>query len=306
MWIYYDAFNHTWLATGGSQTRPAPVRRPSFKVHPPAGFVPLWACFWDTSIALTGGSWFWDFGDGGTSLARSPLHRYASSGVRSVHLTISYGGVNYLASGTVNAQTPPPPPTGSLQINGGAAYTNSLNVTLGLSYGPTATQMRFYEWPGLLTEWENVASSRDYQCYGGIGDGLRTVYAQFRDASSSESEWYQDEVTVDTTPPAPLLWLNFGADTTRNPNIPVEWSAIDSNGVAKMRYTAFNEGDTFILWTMWMDYQHTSITIPFNSKPGNKTVIVEFMDVASNVTQVQDSTRLISRSLPFLPLLLLD
>jgi PKD repeat protein len=304
MWIYYDAFNHRWLSTGGSQTRPEPVRKPSFAAQPASGFVPFWVCFWDTSIALGAGSWSWSYGDGGTGLDRSPLHRYNAPGTRSVQQTVEHGGTNYFANGVVEAQLYTP--TGGLQINGGAAYTSSLNVTLNLNNSPGATQMRFYEWPGLWIDWENVAPGRAYQCYGGIGDGLRTVYVQFRDALGTESPWYQDEITVDTTPPAPMLILNYGQDTTRNRHIRVEWNAIDANGVAKMRYTAFNEEDLYLIWTSWMDYQATVMTIPFSARPGKKTVIVEFMDAAGNITSVQDSARLIRPFLPFIPLLLLD
>jgi PKD repeat protein len=304
MWLAYDPHNHSWHTRNSTQPRPQPIRRPFFTAQPASGFVPFWACFWDTSIALSDGNfWSWSFGDGGTSYERSPVHRYNLPGTHSVNQTVSYGGTNYLANGVVQAQTYTPP-TGGIQINGGAAYTNSLNVTLNLNYSPTATQMRFYEWPGLDTGWQNIAPSRAYQCYGGIGDGLRTIYAKFRDVQGIESNWYQAEITVDTTPPAPMLILNYGQDTTRNRNIRVEWNAIDANGVAQMHYTAFDEGDNFFLWTLWMDYQSTVMTIPFSARPGKKTVIVEFMDVAGNIISVQDSTQLVTTSMPFIPLLL--
>jgi hypothetical protein len=59
-----------------------------------------------------------------------------------------------------------------------------------------------------------------------------------------------------------------------------------------------------------MTYQSTVMTIPFSNKPGKKTVMVEFMDNAGNITSVQDSTILVTTPpppfLPLIPLLLSD
>jgi hypothetical protein len=307
-WMSYDAVNHHWDFSKSDQPRPNPVRRASFIAHPPSGFVPFWVGFWDTSIALDGGSWSWQFGDGGTGTERSPIHQYTSAGVPAVYQTAFFAGTNYLANDFVEAKTAPPPPTGGIQINAGAAYTNSLNVTLQLNYSVDATQMCFLNLPGLLvwTPWEAVAPGKSWQLstFGFIGqplDGLKTVSVKFRDAGLVESPIYQTAITLDVTPPAPILLLNHGQDTTTNRNIRADWSGTDANGMSKMRYTTLDVGQSWMLWSLWYDYQPTTMWIPFNALAGTKTVLLELMDVAGNVIQTQDSVKLLESL--FLPLI---
>ena len=59
-----------------------------FGASPVSGTAPLDVGFTDTS---TGGptSWSWDFGDGSTSSAQNPTHRYASPGTYDVTLTVT-------------------------------------------------------------------------------------------------------------------------------------------------------------------------------------------------------------------------
>jgi hypothetical protein len=97
------------------------------------------------------------------------------------------------------------------------------------------------------------------------------------------------------------LTLKDGALITTNPNVKVSWSAI-SNYPLQMAHTAFNAEDHFCMYTFWQNYQPTSMTIPFSSKPGKKTVIVRFLDAVGNLTQIQDSINL--HSLIFFPLIL--
>jgi hypothetical protein len=308
---YYDPFNHTW--NRAYDNWPNPLRRASFEVQPAAGYAPLWVCYWDTSFAMNSlpGTWTYNFGDGMVSGNRSWVHHYWNAGTFPVSLSVDIGGQSYLAAGrTVQTQNFIPP-TGGVTINGGAAYTDSLNVTLQFNYSQSATEMRFMNLPGFFewSAWEAVVPGKAWQLssfgfYGQPLDGVKTVYVKFRDQFGTESPDYQASITLDLTPPAPMLVLNYGHDTTRDRNIRAEWNAIDANGVGKMRYTAYNEEDFYLLWTPWLNYSATITTMTFSNKPGKKTVIVQFEDVAGNVTQVQDSVNLLSKALPFLMLLL--
>lgn len=58
-----------------------------FTADPTSGSAPLSVQFTDTSA---GGptSWSWDFGDGGSSTARNPVHTYANEGAYTVTLTV--------------------------------------------------------------------------------------------------------------------------------------------------------------------------------------------------------------------------
>ncbi len=62
-----------------------------FSAAPTAGFAPLLVNFDDVSTPNVT-SWFWDFGDGGTSLLANPGYTYTSSGTFSVTLTTTSPG----------------------------------------------------------------------------------------------------------------------------------------------------------------------------------------------------------------------
>lgn len=69
----------------------APVLEASFSSDITFGIVPLSVQFTDTSSPGYGviTAWFWDFGDGETSLEQNPLHIYTMPGVFSVSLTVT-------------------------------------------------------------------------------------------------------------------------------------------------------------------------------------------------------------------------
>ena len=70
------------------QDMPDPVA--SFQIENGNGIVPLNVQFIDTSIYPE--SWFWDFGDGSTSINNHPMHVYKSAGTYSVTLTVQNSG----------------------------------------------------------------------------------------------------------------------------------------------------------------------------------------------------------------------
>jgi len=87
-------------------------------------------------------------------------------------------------------------PTGSVVINGGAASTNTRNVTLTLSAngtGSTVTNMRF-SWDNVTWyAWETYATTRSASIPGGAG--AKTIYVRFRDAAGNVSAVYSDGIT---------------------------------------------------------------------------------------------------------------
>jgi gliding motility-associated-like protein len=88
-------------------------------------------------------------------------------------------------------------PTGTLTINGGATTTNTLGVTLNIT-SSGATQMRFSTDNTNWTPNEAVAASKSFTLPA--GEGLKTVYMQLSDAAGN-TQTYQAQITVDTTPP---------------------------------------------------------------------------------------------------------
>lgn len=62
----------------------------NFSASPLSGQVPLQVTFTDLS-SNNPTSWYWDFGDGGTSALRNPIHTYMNTGLYTVILTVSNG-----------------------------------------------------------------------------------------------------------------------------------------------------------------------------------------------------------------------
>jgi VCBS repeat-containing protein len=63
-----------------------------FWADPLLGDEPLTVNFTDASTSYDGiTSWWWDFGDGGTSTQQNPTHQYAQDGVYTVFLTVTEG-----------------------------------------------------------------------------------------------------------------------------------------------------------------------------------------------------------------------
>ncbi len=291
-----------------------PVRTPRFVVYPRSGVTPFRPWFWDCSYNLDGAyfpsTWSWTVGPGQTEFGRSTSHLYTSPGQFKV-----YESVNYLEGGTFNNYNTsdqitalPPAPIGEISINNGAAYTNSTNVTFSLNYGPSAKEMCFRQIPGWIwwQNWQPVAPSINWilspvHLYGTTSDGPQTVLVKFRDQYGTESQAYQTSIILDATPPKGTLILNNGALTAYNPHIQVSWSANDSYRL-NMSYTYFNEGDRYYHWISGLDYQPTNMTIPFDSQPGEKTVIVRFVDEASNISQYQMGIKFIPSI--YLPLII--
>jgi len=94
------------------------------------------------------------------------------------------------------------PPTGSISINNGAAYTRYYDVQLTISArddyrGPI--EMRFREGSGSWSGWMPLQTAFVYRI--SPGDGKKTVYAEFRDMYGIQSSTYSSSITLDTRPP---------------------------------------------------------------------------------------------------------
>lgn len=97
-WLLHDFGNDTTTVAPTVTATTVPTTKPTteptqvplvadFTADPTSGSAPLAVAFNDASA---GGptSWRWDFGDGGTSTERNPIHTYAAEGTYSVTLTV--------------------------------------------------------------------------------------------------------------------------------------------------------------------------------------------------------------------------
>lgn len=171
------------------------------------------------------------------------------------------------------------PPTGSLQINGGAEYTNTTQVTLTLTAfdsGSGVSQIRLSNdgnWAN--ANWEPAASTKAWNLSS--GDGVKTVYYQIQDYVGKLYAC-SASIVLDTEPPTGLIFINNGSAYTTNNAVNLTLSAADSvSGSIQMRFSGDNAS-----WTSWENIAASKTWILENGD-GTKTVYVQYMD-ASGLT----------------------
>ncbi len=178
------------------------------------------------------------------------------------------------------------PPVGEIVINEGDSHTNSPTVTLILTATDVSqvTHMRFSHNGVAWEDWEPYATTRQRTLQP--GDGLKTVYVQFRDIVNHISESAAAAIILDTTslPPEGSLIIDDGARYTSSPTVTLTLAASGDLPVARMRFS--HDGAA---WEEWEPYATTrQWTLP----PGDvlKTVYAEFRDVARNVSPTVSDT----------------
>jgi alpha-tubulin suppressor-like RCC1 family protein len=89
------------------------------------------------------------------------------------------------------------PPTGTVSINGGAAYTSSSTVTLSLGASDSSgvSQMQFSNNGSTWSEPEPYATSRTWSLIA--GDGTKTVFVKFRDSLGNWSPAVSATILLD-------------------------------------------------------------------------------------------------------------
>ncbi|UQZ34807.1 hypothetical protein C2I18_15495 [Paenibacillus sp. PK3_47] len=174
------------------------------------------------------------------------------------------------------------PPTAEIAINNGAAetLTESVNLTLSNMQGGAAV-MRFSSNGVNWSTWEPFAASKAWTLENGA-DGLRTVYAELRDAAGNIYP-FSDTITLDTTAPAGTITINEGAAYANSASVSLSIEGTDASGAVQMRFS--NDEGT---WSSWEN------VIPFktwvlSASDGNKTVHMELRDGAGNTQTYNDT-----------------
>ena len=167
----------------------------------------------------------------------------------------------------------------SIIINSGAVYATSPTVTLALSASDTPSgmgvgaQMQFSDDGVNYSAPEAYAISKSYSLPG--GDGLKTVYVQYKDVAGNWSAPVSDTITLDTDPPTGTILINGDAAYATSSPVTLTLSSPDS---ALMQFN--NENGA---WSSWETYA-TSKIWPLSDGDGAKTVYAQFKDAAGNVS----------------------
>jgi hypothetical protein len=169
-------------------------------------------------------------------------------------------------------------PTGTIAINGGAAYTGSTSVTLNLSATDTGSGVTNM-WLGNDGDYYQgpYTYSTTYNWTLPAGDGPKKVWAKFADAAGNQSFQYSATITLDTLPPAScFILIEGGKAYTNSTGVTLTLGASDASPIL-MRFSNDN-----IRWTGWQNYT-TNMAWALPSGDGTKTVYAEFKDIAENV-----------------------
>jgi sugar lactone lactonase YvrE len=199
---------------------------------------------------------------------------------------------NHFSLWTVLGSTDSTPPTGTLTINTGSAYTNLNAVSLGLTYDPDTTLVRYQETTPACsgpscawTAWEAVAATRAFTL--STGDGPKTVGVELQDAAGNASTTtISDSITLDQTAPTGSFAIaagsltNLTAVTLNNIVATDDGSGMVGGGMRFSEKADFSDNPT---------WQTPATTFPFtlSSGDGLKTIYAQFKDAVGNVTSAE-------------------
>jgi parallel beta-helix repeat protein len=167
-------------------------------------------------------------------------------------------------------------PSGTIDIQGGAAYTNKTNVNLTLQASDATSGVEKFRcsndgttW-GSWESWQNLSDSFSWSLEA--GEGLKAVFFQVMDNASNVLTC-NATITLDTTPPVVSFELTSGAELGSS-TATINWSATDANGVSLFEYSL--DGGAF---TPCGNETHADLS---GLTDGSHTLTVRATDVAGN------------------------
>ncbi len=195
----------------------------------------------------------------------------------------------YLHNDMAVATTDTTPPSGTVTISNGAAFTTTTQIVASFTATDSGSGMSLVRLSnsaavsgGVLTTGTsfNYNAAIAWDLAAGA-DGVRTLYAQFRDAKGNWSTPVTDTIVLDTAKPTGTVSINGGAATTTSRNVNLNLTAADGGG----------SGVTSVRISNTTDFS-TSTPIPYaatvpwtlTAGDGTKIVYVKFVDAAGNIS----------------------
>jgi len=195
------------------------------------------------------------------------------------HLVESYSVDNASNVGSTNStafKIDATLPSGTIDIQGGAAYINKTNVNLTLQASDATSGVEKFRcsndevtW-GSWESWQNLSDSFSWNLE--VGDGNKTVFFQVMDNASNVLTC-NATITLDTTPPVVSFELASGAELDSS-TATINWSAADANGIGLFEYSL--DGAAF---TPCGNETHADLS---DLTDGSHSLTVRAIDVAGN------------------------
>lgn len=185
-----------------------------------------------------------------------------------------------------------PPQNPKIIVNNGDKYLTNRErkMTIGISVDGA-------KWMRLSTD-KNFRDT-DWEPAGGIkemvvleGDGVKTVYAQFKDQAENVSEIVSDEIILDTTPPKFISFrIDDGAEWTNNTEKKVTLE-IRAESATEMRV----DHDPAFSNAQWQKYSEKVNGYTLPGDDGEKILFVSFKDEAGNISPAYSAKINLKRS----------
>ncbi|TQK53950.1 Ig-like protein group 3 [Brevibacillus sp. AG162] len=179
-----------------------------------------------------------------------------------------------------------PPTSATVTINGGAAVTNSSNVTLTMTHDDPDAAKPEYRLTnvqgGPWSEWKSFATPVPWTLT--TDEGTKTVFMELRDGTGTVLQ-AQDSIVLDTTPPAGTIEINNGNVATSSEKVELTIQGSDASGPVELMLSNDNS------------FTGSWIPVPANNKlewnlasgDGQKTVYAKFRDNAGNLYYTSDT-----------------
>lgn len=172
--------------------------------------------------------------------------------------------------------------------------TNTQNVSLTLNSEDLLSgmgYMKFRNEVGTYSNFEPYTTKKSWVLDS--NEGLKTVFAVFRDIAGNETTEVFDKIILDKTGPTTSFTINDGAAYTKTQNVTLKINALDNYSYPK---TLFISNDN-INWAQ-MPYTPT-VNWALTSSPGPKTVYVKTVDNVGNVGNVASNNIYFDNVLPY-------
>jgi hypothetical protein len=200
---------------------------------------------------------------------------------------------NALAGNQIYIGTDTTPPVGSIIINGGAAATNTVAVTLTTSATDTqsgVSQMQFSNDNATWSTAEPYATTKNWTLIA--GDGPNKVYAKFKNGMGlwSDAADSTSTINLDTMPPALTLSTLPDGSYTNNATLNIAGTATDNTGIQSI--TTLNGAVVIVNADGTFSQVVTLAT-------GTNTITTVVTDLAGNTT-TDTRTIILDQTLPTL------
>jgi cytochrome c peroxidase len=219
-----------------------------------------------------------------------PLETYSASrtatllpgdGLKTIYVRFrdSSGNISPIYADSITLDTTPP--TGTMSINGGTAFTASTAVTLALTAfdANTVTQMQFSKDGVNYFAFEPFTASRGVTLPP--GDGPKIISVRFKDGAGNVSAPISASITLDTTLPTGTIAFTT-TDPTASATGTLALTASDANSVTQMQFS--KNGSPFFALEPFAASRTVSLA------PGPNTLTVRFRDTAGNLSAPVSAT----------------